>query len=265
MSLFVRLFLLCAGLLAACPSPADTDLMASLPDTINRAARQRMLSQRLAKAWLMQATGNQGAQGSAELLESTAQFDKNLKLLAEPARLLALGPAWEQANSRWQALRASLGGTKNKELAARLLKESNELLRSCDAFVSQLTQKAGHSGAKRIALAGLSRMLSQRLAKAYLAKSWQVPYPGLQREIDSSQQEFDSILSVLLVGGGDDAQTREHLHSLQGEWMQTKAALRQGQEGSFAPEAMLAASARLLVLAEALTQDYQRLGMAARR
>lgn len=264
MTTLLRLFLLCTGLILANPAPAQYDGAGSLPEAVNRAARQRMLSQRMAKAWLMQATDTESAKGSAELLETTALFDQNLKALAEPARLLDLAPAYDQVDARWRAYRQSLGEAKTRPLAARLLKESNELLRACDQFVSQLAQRAGHPGAKRIALSGLQRMLSQRLAKAYLARYWQVPYPGLQRELDNAQLEFDNILAVLLEAPDNTEALRANLLKLHEEWTRAKAALRGSPEGVSAPREVLAQSERLLALAEALTQDYQKLSQQAR-
>lgn len=264
MSRLTRFFLLCACLLAAAPVPAQHDAPGSLSETVNRAARQRMLSQRLTKAWLMQATNTLSGRGSAELLEASTLFEQNLQALAEPARLLDLTPAWQQVEERWQVYRRALGEAKTKTQAVRLLEQSNEVLRACDHFVSRLSLRAGTPGTKRIALSGLQRMLSQRLAKAYLAQYWQVPYPGLQREIANTQLEFDNILGVLLAAKDNDGPVREHLRQLHEEWTRTKTALRDSHEGSYAPETLLSQSERLLTLAETLTQDYKTLSQQPR-
>jgi nitrate/nitrite-specific signal transduction histidine kinase len=72
-----------------------------LSDAINKAGRQRMLSQRMAKAWFAMLLGVDAPQAKLVLDRSMALFDRQLVELKAYASTPALKQTYQQLEAAW--------------------------------------------------------------------------------------------------------------------------------------------------------------------
>ncbi|MEO5660361.1 MAG: type IV pili methyl-accepting chemotaxis transducer N-terminal domain-containing protein, partial [Polaromonas sp.] len=76
------------------------------------------------------------------------------------------------------------------------------------------------AASRLVSLAGRQRMLSQRIAKNYLLRSWGVE--SVRLELASSTKEFSAGLAKLRASEGNSAEIRSELDEVaqQWEWLQ---------------------------------------------
>lgn len=191
-----RTCLLAAGLLcmarasrASTPGSEEERAVA-----IERAAFQRALSQRIAKAYLMLAQGIEPALAGRLLEEARLAFERHLWLLkgmapsAQASRLLAA------LDARWAECRATLQQPPTRAGAAELYRISDELQAAAHGVL--LAFEAAYPSAARrgLMLAGRLRMLSERMAKFWLYRHWDLNRAPADMELHLARAHFTALL-----------------------------------------------------------------------
>lgn len=147
---------------------------------INIAGKQRMLSQKIAKAYFMKALGFSNASVNKDLAISKIIFQRNIESLSSNAESVFNSKVKYTVGNEakeWQNFKRLLDLPVNKENASKILSASNDLLTKAQAVVSSMENEslniAKYKGAKNllstINLSGKQRMLSQRACLYYLA------------------------------------------------------------------------------------------------
>ena len=144
-------------------------------EAMNLSGMQRMLSQRIAKSYLMIGAEVRSEQALQQLDQSVARFENNYQALAEYAPSAEIGAALEQVGESWQHYRELALSRPTREQAVLLLALSDQLLAHSEALVQLIEAHTGSAGARLVNRSGRQRMLSQRIAKLYLALSWRLP------------------------------------------------------------------------------------------
>ncbi|MBI2734328.1 MAG: type IV pili methyl-accepting chemotaxis transducer N-terminal domain-containing protein [Aquabacterium sp.] len=172
--------------------------ISSLNEAINKAGRQRMLSQRMAKAWLAMGQGVDVRRAEKILFDSMSWFDRQfveLKAYAPTpeieATYKALEPVWSEYKS------ALVGAAPDRSAAPILLSLDAKVLKLAHQGTVQLEQYSGKATGKLVNMAGRQRMLSQRTAKFYLSQSWGAAVPEQVKELNVARQEFAQALVTL--------------------------------------------------------------------
>jgi nitrate/nitrite-specific signal transduction histidine kinase len=223
---------------------------------INQAGRQRMLSQRMALSYLMVASDVRADKGMRQLDESMAQFEEQMlninEYLANQKKVIAL----QEVQQLWQLHRMHLLQPAQKTNIASLLEENDALLNACDKLVKHIALMTNQPSALLVDVAGRQRMLSERIAKLYLAKAWKVTMPSLDEKLHQAIELYDLSLRQLQADPGNNAQIHATLDKIASQWNFAKSGFPLGDKGQFVPTMIVVTTESMLTKNEQLTELY---------
>ncbi|MBL8289055.1 MAG: type IV pili methyl-accepting chemotaxis transducer N-terminal domain-containing protein [Rubrivivax sp.] len=250
-----------AAVLALRPAAAQ---VRDLNDAINKAGRQRMLSQRCAKAWL--ALGQQVRPDLADkvLAESMALFERQLAELRAFAPAPALRATYEQLDVAWTACRTTLVGAPPARAGAEaMLAVAARVLALADEGTQQLEQLSGRPLGRLVNIAGRQRMLSQRMAALYLGASWGVQPAAAVQRLEQARGEFTQAMALLKAAPEATTAIRAELELADQQYSFFDSALRSLKAGAADGRAqadVFTTSERILQVMEGVTGQFARLG-----
>lgn len=238
-----------AGLLTASAS-ASASAIATRGEALNKAGAQRMLSQRMGKAWLALALQVRPQQAQDVLNQSVQRFELQLAQLQDYAPTPALQSAYAELARRYAAQKALMfEGAPNAARAADLVARANTVLQQAHQATGLLESWAARPAARLVNLAGRQRMLSQRMAMVYLAG-------GPTTEIAQARGDFLKAHAALRDAAEATPGIREGLALAEQQWVFLDLALT----GATAPERgradVFTASENLLTVMERVTRQY---------
>ena len=235
--------------------------VANLNDAINKAGRQRMLSQRMAKAYLAVGQGVVTQRGQEILGASMALFDRQLVELKAFAPNPEIKATYSQLETVWGDYKTALvGQAPARESAPTLIDLDSKVLALANKGTLQLEQVSGKPVGKLVNIAGRQRMLSQRVAKFYLAQTWKASVPNAQAELDKARAEFVAALDVLANAPEATVQVRQEIDLARNQWVFYEAALAQGRGDTFERSAnVFVSSENILSVMDKVTGLYARL------
>ncbi|WP_240636126.1 type IV pili methyl-accepting chemotaxis transducer N-terminal domain-containing protein [Caldimonas tepidiphila] len=258
-----RLMQAAGACLLAAAVPAARAQIHSLNEAINKAGRQRMLSQRMAKAWLAIGQGIDVPRAERVLHDSMALFDRQLvelKLFAPTPEIRgtydALEPVWGQYKT------ALVGTAPARTATPELIALDTRVLQLAQQGTAQLEKHSGQPVGRLVNIAGRQRMLSQRTAKFFLVQSWNVTLPNARAEFDAARAEFVRALRELDAAPQATASIRGDLELARQQWVFFENALERGAEGSAGATRaaqVFSTSENILDLMDRVTGQYARL------
>ena len=192
-----RQIVLGAPLLGAWCAPASAQVR-DINDAINKAGRQRMLSQRMAKAYLALGQGVRREQAERVLADSMSLFDRQLVELRAYAPRQDIRQVYERLESTWGGYKTALvGALPTKPGSETVLALSGQVLAQANQGTQLLEAASGRPVGKLVNVAGRQRMLSQRMAAMYLAASWGVQPEPSSKAMNAAREEFGQAQEVL--------------------------------------------------------------------
>ena len=251
-----RTLLLSAAALAL-PTRAQ---VIDLSDAINKAGRQRMLSQRMGKAWLSIAQGVEPESAKRVLDTSLALFDRQLVELKAYAPNSEISDTYLKLEAAWGSYKTALvGSTPDRSRAASLLATDAQVLALAHQGTVQYEAALGKPAGKLVNIAGRQRMLSQRMAKFYFAAALPVDADKATAEMGKARTEFIGAQDLLRQAPEATARIKESLQLADGQWVFFDAALQRMQNASRSAKSgaeVFVASENLLSVMDAVTGLY---------
>jgi len=231
-----------------------------LPQAINQAGRQRMLSQRMAKAWLAVALGVEATQAQKILNASVELFERQLSDLKAAAPNATVKGIYQQLDVAWADFKTLLLSDKPSPLKAKpLLAADAKVLALAHAGTQAYETVLQTPVGNLVNLAGRQRMLSQRMAKFYLAATMPVDAPVAIQEIQTARTEFVAALATLRQAPQATPRIREELQLAETQWLFFDHALQRihtNQPGSRHAQDVLVTSENILSVMERVTGLY---------
>jgi hypothetical protein len=205
--------------LAACGFSSQAQV-SSLSDAINKAGRQRMLSQRMAKSWLAVLMGVDTAQAQMVLDRSMSLFDRQLVELKSYASNDALKLTYQQLDQVWGDFKTTLvGQAPNRAQAMRLLELDAAVLKLANQGTGQFETLSTKPAGRLVNMAGRQRMLSQRMAKFYYSASMSVDTDQSRSELQKARTEFLAAMQTLKNAPEATARIKEDITLAETQWV----------------------------------------------
>jgi CRP-like cAMP-binding protein len=190
---------------------------------IDKSGRLRMLSQRMAKSWLMIVRNIMPRQAHTILNQSLQNFEA---LLDELRTTLPADQTVHQAYTHLQAVWSpycDLLKTDPASTRLRKLFDLNEkVLLAAHALTMSVEQTHATHTSRLINIAGRERMLSQRMAKFYIFQEWNghagINSQRCREELNKAMDEFETGLELLTHEVSDQAAIAAQLAAVAHQW-----------------------------------------------
>ncbi|MCW8905528.1 type IV pili methyl-accepting chemotaxis transducer N-terminal domain-containing protein [Sedimenticola sp.] len=206
-------------LILLCPLPtaqAASDI--TLAEAINKAGRQRMLSQRIVKSYLQMGQDVRYRVAKKHLGESIDLFELQLKQLKdfttnpEATRGLAL------VEKLWIPVKQIATGPVQREKAEELRANAERLLAAAHQVVLILADESGTNQGHLVNIAGRQRMLSQRMGNLYMLMSWKFADELYRQDYKAATSEFDTALQELINANENTPEISGILSQVKQNW-----------------------------------------------
>jgi hypothetical protein len=235
----------------------------SMNEAINKSGRQRMLSQRMAKAYLQIGQGIAVERSRKILALSITIYERQL------AELMAYAPTpenkqvFDEMEKVWGSYRAILtASTPNPDDAKNIMAVSDKALALAQKATVQLEKLSGTSVGKLVNISGRQRMLSQRVAKFYQAIQWNVAPSDAQEKLNVARREFVAGLDTLRKAPNNTLKINESLDLARQQWVFFDLALNDfgdaANKQQFANN-VATTSERILEVMDAVTGMYEQI------
>ncbi len=251
----MRIATLCiaAAVLTATPAPAQ---VLSSEAAVNKAGRQRMLSQRIVKAYCQIGLDIAPEASRTQLRQALSLFESQLQDLVAHAPDPTLKGALEELDREWRPFKSVALGPVDREGARRLHGLDETLLEAADRVTRLFETTASPALGRLVNVAGRQRMLSQRLAKLYMLRRWNIESARIEADAAAARAEFSAALETLRSAPQNTSAIEKEISviTLQWEWFQAALEL----DGAYSYALVVAdASESILESTDRLTRMYE--------
>ncbi|HID49005.1 MAG TPA: hypothetical protein EYP40_05220 [Chromatiales bacterium] len=249
------LFLVFTGLLFSETGAAE---ITTLSSAINKAGRQRMLTQRMLKAYAMIGIEVLTEKSRQQLQASIRLYDRQLAELKNFAPNRKIQSSLDKVETLWIPYKKMLLQPVSRENAALLLETNDELLAASHKVVMQLEEVSGTGFGRLVNISGRQRMLSQRLAKFYMLRAWGFDNAEMRAESQRAKSEFKGAMQELREAGENTPRIQQALEKASAQWELFEHGLERNQQ-TLVPLIVAMTSEQVLVSMNRITGMYEAL------
>lgn len=227
-------------------------------DAIDIAGMQRMLSQRIMKAYCEVGLAESYGTPQSQLKQAVDMFDANLYQLDGFVKTPDIRKALDQVRAVWPDYKALALMAPSREGARQLMTLNRKLLPLAQAVVVRMAKDYGTATGKMVNIAGRQRMLSQRIAMFYLMHIWGVATEQDDKDAKQAAVEYATALKTLRAFSGNTDEMNKLIDDMgDGLHFIEHAVDEKGDNLSFI---VAVTSEKMLENADKLTAAYAKMG-----
>ena len=257
LNLFLRTAVFSVAMALSFPVFAQID---SVGSAINKSGRQRMLTQRILKAYceVGQDESYSFHDAAQQLNDAISLFDQQLSELEAFASDEATRSRLQTVRELWHPYREIATASPSRDGAVKMLEMDDDLLRSAHRVVLALEDLSGTESGRLVNISGRQRMLSQRLAKFYILDAWDFRGADFDAKKNQTLTEFEGGLAVLTRSKLNTPEINKLLAQVEGQWTFFKDRLELSRIQS-TPMLVGITAEKLLAQLNELTRLYEEL------
>ena len=226
----------------------------TLAAAINKAGRQRMLSQRMVKAYCQAGLDVRADEAAKQLREAVAQFDSQLAELKASTPNLEVTAGLEIEETNWKPVREIVTKPYTREGVPSLAEKSEMLLKSSNSVVLMLERASGKPVARLVNLSGRQRMLSQRIAKLYMLRELGIKDASVTDGLKQAGKEFKEAHETLKHAPGNTEDINKLLKLADIQWQLLEYSM--GNDKAALAEFVATTTDKILNTMDLVTERY---------
>lgn len=239
--------------------PAAAAEALTLAAAINKAGRQRMLTQRMTLTYVQIGLDVQPDEARQRLDAAVQQFEMQLAELQGFATTADVKTALVQVDALWRPFRAIVSAAPTQAGARELIVQNEALLAASQAVVERLQAQSPNPAAHLVDVAGRQRMLSQRIGKFYMLGAWGLGSPELNAEMQKAAELFRRSLDELLGASQNTPEISQALHDVDTQWVVFERAFRLRDGQQYIPTLVAVSGEKILKDMDRITSLYEQM------
>ena len=227
----------------------------SLAVLIDIAGKQRMLSQKIAKAYFFHGQGIRRDKTRKQLFDSIKEFDRNYEVIRNSVDNQGVQDMLVYIGMAKDELAALAKQPYSKENAALVLDYSETMLEGSQDIVSRLEEMSKLKKEAIVNLAGRQRMLTQRIAKYYIAYQAGFRDHNTVEQLKKAVKEFEEAHAALRKTRQNTPEINKELANVERLWKVVAKFYKDVERGGL-PVIVLATTDDIMATMNRITHQY---------
>ena len=181
---------------------------------VNVAGSQRMLSQRMVKAYCQMGLGEYFGEPDQQIKDGVALFERNMTNLAPYIDEGEAAMAAADVRIYWTNYKSLVTTRPNRADAYKLFDTSERLLAAAQKMVEAIQAATGVKTGAVVNMAGRQRMLSQRMAMLHMMKIWDISDEAVEQKSQEARAQFIEAHGKLLREPRNTPEIKKNLETV---------------------------------------------------